>query len=179
MKKLLLITFALSTVACAKKDTTPTDATPPDDAVAAEGDESMAEEADKTIVEVAVAAGSFNTLAAALEAADLVDTLQGPGPFTVFAPTDEAFAALPEGALDGLLADPEALKKVLLAHVVEGKVMAADVGGLSSATAVSGDVLPIDTSNGVMIGKATVTQADIAASNGVIHVIDTVILPGG
>ncbi|MEM6993975.1 MAG: fasciclin domain-containing protein [Myxococcota bacterium] len=129
------------------------------------------------MVEVAVAAGSFNTLAQALTAADLVDTLQGEGPFTVFAPTDEAFAALPEGALDKLLADPAALKNVLLLHVVSGKVMAADVAGISEATAMSGGTLPIDTSAGVKIGAATVTQADVLASNGVIHVIDTVLLP--
>lgn len=143
-------------------------ATPADEAAPA---------ATKNIVEVAVEAGSFTTLATALEAAGLVETLQGPGPFTVFAPTDEAFAALPEGALDSLLADPEALKAVLLLHVVDGKVMAADVAGLSEATAMSGGVLPIDTSDGVKVGAATVVTADVEASNGVIHVIDTVLLP--
>jgi uncharacterized surface protein with fasciclin (FAS1) repeats len=132
----------------------------------------------KNIVEVAVEAGKFNTLATALEAADLVETLQGPGPFTVFAPTDEAFAALPEGALEGLLAEPEELKAVLLLHVVQGKVMASDVVNLEAATAVSGGTLAIDTSDGVKVGAATVVTTDIEASNGVIHVIDTVLLPG-
>ena len=139
--------------------------------------EDAAPEATKNIVEVAVEAGQFSTLATALEAAGLVETLQGPGPFTVFAPTDEAFAKLPEGALDGLLADTEKLKGVLLLHVVEGKVMAADVAGLKQATAVSGGTLPIDTSDGVKVGAATVVTTDIEASNGVIHVIDTVLLP--
>ncbi|MEM9462236.1 MAG: fasciclin domain-containing protein [Myxococcota bacterium] len=129
------------------------------------------------MVDVAVEAGQFETLAAALDAAGLVETLQGPGPFTVFAPTDEAFAKLPAGALDGLLAEPEKLKGVLLLHVVEGKVMAADVAGLKEATAISGGTLPIDTSNGVKVGAATVVTTDIEASNGVIHVIDTVLLP--
>ncbi|MCH9686174.1 MAG: fasciclin domain-containing protein [Deltaproteobacteria bacterium] len=133
--------------------------------------------ATSNIVEVAVEAGQFQTLAAALDAANLVETLQGPGPFTVFAPTDEAFAKLPEGALDALLANPEQLEQVLLLHVVSGKVMAADVTGLSEATAMSGGTLPIDTSNGVKVGDATVVKADIEASNGVIHVIDTVLLP--
>ncbi len=136
-----------------------------------------APEATKTIVEVAVDAGQFTTLAAALEAAGLVETLQGEGPFTVFAPTDDAFAKLPEGALDGLLANPEQLEAVLLLHVVDGKVTAADVGGLEQATAMSGGTLTIDTSDGVKIGAATVVSADVMASNGVIHVIDTVLLP--
>lgn len=174
-KTISLLCLALSTVACAAKDTPATPTQNPDEAATAEADAPVAP--DQNIVEVAVAAGSFTTLATALEAAGLVETLQGPGPFTVFAPTDEAFAALPEGALDALLADPEALKKVLLAHVVSGEVKAADVGGMSEATAMSGDVLPIDVSEGVKIGAATVTQADVMASNGVIHVIDTVILP--
>ena len=134
--------------------------------------------AENNIVEVAVAAGSFTTLATALEAAGLVETLQGDGPFTVFAPTDEAFAKLPAGALDDLLANPEKLKAVLLLHVVDGKVTAADVSGLSEATALSGGTLAIDTSDGVKVGGATVTQADVMASNGVIHIIDTVLLPG-
>jgi uncharacterized surface protein with fasciclin (FAS1) repeats len=130
------------------------------------------------IIEVATAAGKFNTLATALKAAGLIETLQGPGPFTVFAPTDEAFAKLPPGALDKLLADPKQLEAVLLLHVVSGKVMAADVAGMTEATAMSGGKLPIDASNGVKIGAATVTTADVAASNGVIHIIDTVLLPG-
>lgn len=140
--------------------------------------EAEAPESDKDIVEVAVGAGSFNTLAKALEAANLVDTLQSPGPFTVFAPTDEAFAKLPEGALEELLANPEQLEAVLLLHVVPGKVMAADVVNLSEAKAASGATLSIDASEGVKVGNANVTATDIEASNGVIHVIDTVLLPG-
>jgi uncharacterized surface protein with fasciclin (FAS1) repeats len=136
----------------------------------------------KDIVDTAVAAGSFTTLAKALTAADLVGTLRGPGPFTVFAPTDEAFAKLPAGTLDSLL-KPEnkaTLQRVLTYHVVPGKVPAADVMKVSSAKAVSGDSLPIAVSGStVMVDKARVVKTDIAASNGVIHVIDTVLLPPG
>ena len=131
----------------------------------------------KTIVGVASSTEGFSTLVAALKAADLVDTLNGEGPFTVFAPTDEAFAALPEGALDGLLADPQALANVLTLHVVAGKFEAADVAGLSEVTTVQGKVLDINTTDGVTVGGAKVIQADIAASNGVVHVIDRVLLP--
>lgn len=135
---------------------------------------------DKDIVETAVAAGSFNTLAKALTAADLVTTLKGKGPFTVFAPTDEAFAKLPAGTVESLL-KPEnkaKLQRILTYHVVSGKVLAADVVKMSSAKAVSGDTLKIATSAGkVMVDKATVVKTDIAASNGVIHVIDTVLMP--
>ena len=134
----------------------------------------------KDIVDTAVAAGSFKTLAAALKAAGLVDTLKGPGPFTVFAPTDEAFAKLPAGTVETLL-KPEnkaKLTRILTSHVVAGKVMAADAARLTSAKAVSGDTLTIAAQGGgVMIDKAKVVKTDIAASNGVIHVIDTVILP--
>lgn len=129
------------------------------------------------IVEVAVAAGSFKTLVAAVTAAGLGDTLSGPGPFTVFAPTDDAFAKLPEGTVDGLLKDIPALTKILTYHVVSGKVMAADAAKLSSAKTVEGSELKIDASSGVKINDATVTQADIEASNGVIHVIDSVLMP--
>ena len=136
----------------------------------------------KDVVDTAVAAGSFTTLAKALTAADLVATLKGPGPFTVFAPTDEAFAKLPPGTLENLL-KPEnkaMLRRVLTYHVVPGKVLAADVVKVSSAKAVSGDALPITGSGGtVMVDKARVVKTDIAASNGVIHVIDTVLLPQG
>jgi uncharacterized surface protein with fasciclin (FAS1) repeats len=136
----------------------------------------------KDIVDTAVAAGSFTTLAKALTAADLVATLKGPGPFTVFAPTDEAFAKLPAGTLDTLL-KPEnkaTLQRVLTYHVVPGKVQAADVMKVSSAKAVSGDSLPIAVNGStVMVDKARVVKTDIAASNGVIHVIDTVLLPPG
>ena len=134
----------------------------------------------KDIVDTAVAAGSFTTLAKALTAADLVATLKGPGPFTVFAPTDEAFAKLPAGTLDNLL-KPEnkaMLKRVLTYHVVPGKVLAADVAKVGSAKAVSGDALPIKVDgNDVTVGKARVVKTDIPASNGVIHVIDAVLLP--
>lgn len=130
------------------------------------------------IVETAVAAGSFTTLATALEAAGLVETLKGEGPFTVFAPTDSAFAQLPDGALESLLADPEKLSKVLTYHVVPGKVTSADVIALDSASTVNGKALPIDAEDGrVMIGDASVIQTDIQATNGVIHVIDAVLLP--
>ena len=130
------------------------------------------------IVGTAVAAGSFNTLAKALTAAGLVETLQGAGPFTVFAPTDEAFAKLPAGALDKLLADKAALRQVLLYHVVPGKVMAADVVKLSSAKTAAGPSARVQVMNGtVMINNAHVVKADVAASNGVIHVIDAVIMP--
>ncbi len=131
----------------------------------------------QTIVDVAVSNGSFNTLVTALKAAGLVETLAGEGPFTVFAPTDEAFAKLPEGALDSLLADNEKLTAVLTYHVVSGKVMAADVVSLDSATTLEGSDIAIDASEGVRINDATVVSADVEASNGVIHVIDTVLLP--
>jgi uncharacterized surface protein with fasciclin (FAS1) repeats len=132
------------------------------------------------IVDTAVAAGSFTTLAKALQAADLVGTLKGTGPFTVFAPTDEAFAKLPAGTLDTLLKpeNKDQLRRVLTYHVVPGKVMAADAAKLTSAKAVSGDAIAINARGGsVMVEKARVIKADIAASNGVIHVIDAVILP--
>ncbi len=133
--------------------------------------------APKDIVDTAVAAGSFKTLATALGAAGLVDTLKGKGPFTVFAPTDEAFAKLPAGTVEALLKDKAKLTKILTYHVVAGKVMAADVVKLKSAKTLEGQSLAIDASNGVKIGAATVTTADVVASNGVIHVIDTVLLP--
>ena len=136
----------------------------------------------KDIVDTAVAAGSFTTLAKALTAADLVATLKGPGPFTVFAPTDEAFAELPAGTVENLL-KPESkvmLRRVLMYHVVPGKMMAADVVKISSAKAVSGDMLSIKVNDGtVMVDQARVVKTDIAASNGVIHVVDTVLLPPG
>ena len=139
----------------------------------------MAQQPQADIVDTAVAAGSFTTLATALQAAGLVDTLKGDGPFTVFAPTDAAFAKLPAGTLDALLADPARLQAVLTYHVVPGRVTAADVATLSSATTVQGDPIAIDTSMGVRVNDAHVTQADVMASNGVIHVIDTVLLPPG
>jgi uncharacterized surface protein with fasciclin (FAS1) repeats len=131
----------------------------------------------KDIVDTAVAAGSFKTLATALEAAGLIDTLKGPGPFTVFAPTDEAFAKIPKADLDALIADKAKLTKVLTYHVVAGKVMAADVMKIKEAKTVQGQMVKVDTSSGVKINGANVVKADVEASNGVIHVIDSVILP--
>ena len=133
----------------------------------------------KDIVETAVAAGTFNTLAKALTAAGLIETLKGKGPFTVFAPTDAAFAKLPPAVLAGLLADKAKLTAVLTYHVVSGKVMAAQVVGMTEATSVQGGKIGIMVMGGkVMLNhSATVTATDIQASNGVIHVIDTVILP--
>ena len=129
------------------------------------------------IVETAVAGGSFKTLVAALTAANLVDTLKGTGPFTVFAPIDEAFDKVSAPTVQALLADLPKLTSILTYHVVPGLVMAADVAKLSSAKAVQGQAVSIDTSDGVRIDGATVTQADIVTSNGVIHVMDQVILP--
>lgn len=134
-------------------------------------------DATKDIVDTAVQAGNFTTLAKALTAAGLVDTLKGPGPFTVFAPTDAAFAKLPAGTLEALLADKAMLTKVLTYHVVPGHVMAADVMKLSSAKTVEGQSIRISKSGGVKVDNANVVKTDIVASNGVIHVIDTVILP--
>jgi uncharacterized surface protein with fasciclin (FAS1) repeats len=129
------------------------------------------------IVDTAASAGSFNTLVAAVKAAGLVDTLKGPGPFTVFAPTDDAFAKLPAGTVDALLKDIPKLTKILTYHVVSGKVMAADVVKLKSATTVEGSDVKIDASNGVKVNDSKVVTPDIAADNGVIHVIDAVLLP--
>lgn len=134
----------------------------------------------KDIVDVAVGAGQFNTLAAALKAAGLVDTLKGDGPFTVFAPTDSAFAKLPEGTVESLLKpeNKDKLIAVLTYHVVAGKVLASDVVKLKSATTVNGSDVKISLVNGgVMVDAANVVKTDIGASNGVIHVIDSVILP--
>jgi uncharacterized surface protein with fasciclin (FAS1) repeats len=129
------------------------------------------------IIDTAVKAGSFNTLVAAIKAANLVDTLKGAGPFTVFAPTDEAFAKLPEGTVDKLLKDIPKLTKILTYHVVSGKVLSGDVVKLKSATTVEGSDVKIDASNGVKVNDATVATADVAADNGVIHIIDTVLIP--
>lgn len=155
-------------------------------AVAACGGSSKSQSADPSeptaaakadLVDTAIAAGSFNTLVKAIQEAGLVDTLKGPGPFTVFAPTDEAFAKLPAGTVEGLLADKEKLIAVLTYHVVSGAVPAAEAAKLTSATSVQGGTLTIDASNGVKINDATVIQADVQATNGIIHVIDTVLLP--
>ena len=128
------------------------------------------------IVDTAVKAGNFKTLVAAVQAAGLVDTLKGPGPFTVFAPTDEAFAKIPKATLDGQLADKAALTKVLTYHVVPGKVMAKDVKAGKVKT-VQGQELTVSTSMGVMVDQSKVIATDVAASNGVIHAIDTVLMP--
>ena len=132
------------------------------------------------IIDTAVAAGNFKTLAAALTAAGLVDTLKGTGPFTVFAPTDEAFAKLPAGTVDALLKDVPKLKGILTYHVVSGKVMAADVLKMDgkSAKTVNGADVKISTQGGVKLnGKVNVTKTDIACTNGVIHVVDSVLMP--
>jgi len=132
----------------------------------------------KNIVEVAVSAGNFSTLVAAVEKAGLVGTLNGDGPFTVFAPTDEAFAKLPEGTVESLLNDIPTLTRILTYHVVPGKYMASDVISLESLKSVEGGYIPIKVEEGkVYVSTAMITAVDIEASNGVIHVIDTVILP--
>ena len=149
--------------------------------VAASGSTAIRAET-RDLVDTAVAAGSFKTLAKALDAAGLVTTLKGAGPFTVFAPTDEAFAKLPDGTLETLLKpeNKEKLRRILTYHVVPEKVMASDVVKLQSAKAVSGDTITVKVENGVVhVDNATVTSADVLASNGVIHVIDSVILPKG
>ena len=134
----------------------------------------------KNIVETAVGAGTFNTLVAAVKAAGLAETLSGTGPFTVFAPTDAAFAKLPKGTVEDLL-KPENKAKlagILTYHVVSGKVMAADIAGKKTdAKTVNGQNLMIDATKGVMVNNAKVTTADVVADNGVIHVIDTVVMP--
>ena len=136
----------------------------------------LAQDAD--IVDTAVAAGSFETLVAAVTAADLEDTLKGEGPFTVFAPTDDAFALLPEGTVPTLLENIPQLTSVLTYHVVPGEVMAADLTDGMTVTTVQGDTLTIGTTDGVTVNDVNVIEADIEASNGVIHVIDGVLLPG-
>lgn len=134
----------------------------------------------KDIVDTAVEAGSFNTLVTAVQAAGLVETLKGEGPFTVFAPTDEAFGKLPAGTVENLLKpeNKEQLQRILLHHVVSGKVMSADIAGKQLEVETAGGTkLAIDATDGVKVGGATVVRADVEASNGVIHVVDSVILP--
>ncbi|MBV9389058.1 MAG: fasciclin domain-containing protein [Chroococcidiopsidaceae cyanobacterium CP_BM_ER_R8_30] len=130
------------------------------------------------IVDIAVGAGSFQTLVTAVQVAGLVDTLKSPGPFTVFAPNDDAFAKLPPGTVQTLVQNIPQLTRILTYHVVPGKLMAADLAKLNSVTSVEGSEIRIDTSNGFEVKNATVIAPDIEASNGVIHVIDTVILMG-
>ena len=142
-------------------------------------DEETADEETADIVDTAVSVGDFTTLVAAVEAAGLLDTLKGEGPFTVFAPTDAAFAALPEGTVEGLLEDTEALTGVLTYHVVDGKVLAEDVVTLDSAETLNGQSITIEVVDGgvVLNGEAKVIVTDIQTSNGVIHVIDAVLIP--
>ena len=172
MKRTILLSLtavALAVSACSTAAPTPAPATPAPSMAAEMGD----------IVETATEAGTFTTLLTAATAAGLVETLQGEGPYTVFAPTDEAFAALPEGTLEGLLADPEALKQILLYHVVNGKVTSDQVVGLTSADSVAGPAIAIAVKDGTVYlnDSAKVVTTDIETSNGVIHVIDSVILP--
>jgi uncharacterized surface protein with fasciclin (FAS1) repeats len=129
------------------------------------------------IVETAVSAGTFKTLVQAVQAAELVETLSGEGPFTVFAPDDNAFAKLPAGTVESLVKDIPKLKDILTYHVVAGKVTSADVAGLPSAKTVQGKEVTIDTTDGVKVNEAKVIKADIEADNGVIHVIDSVLMP--
>lgn len=133
--------------------------------------------AKKDIVDTAVSAGSFTTLATALTEAGLIETLKGDGPFTVFAPTDEAFEKIPADQLKAILADKELLTSILTYHVVSGKVLAEDVVALDSATTVQGTDVAISTTDGVKVNDANVVKTDIMTSNGVIHVIDTVLVP--
>ena len=166
----LLAVFALVAAACGGDDSS--------EEPAASTTTTAAVEEMANIVEVAAGAGQFETLLAAATAAGLADTLANDGPFTVFAPTDEAFAALPEGTVEGLLEDPEALSEILLYHVVPGKVLAADVVSLTTATTVQGSDVAISVDgDSVRVDAANVVSTDIEASNGVIHVIDAVILP--
>ena len=182
------VTLSLGLAACGSDDSTD-EATPAETSSSAPATTEATEEAaGADIVDTAVAAGDFTTLAAALEAAGLVETLKGDGPFTVFAPTDDAFAALPEGTVDTLLEDPQGdLTDILTYHVVSGKVMAADVAGLDGQEVetlqgatftvnVDGDNVTLTDAAG---NTVNVTQTDIEASNGVIHVIDAVLMPTG
>jgi uncharacterized surface protein with fasciclin (FAS1) repeats len=175
----LLGALALGLAACGGDDDAESAAAEPAPAQPAPA-EPPAEMAAGDIVDTAVGAGSFTTLAAALEAAGLVETLKGDGPFTVFAPTDEAFAQLPAGTLDELLLpeNKDALTEILTYHVAEGSVASGDLSDGQMVTTLQGGELPVEIAGGsVAIGDATVTTPDVAASNGVIHVIDTVLLP--
>ena len=137
----------------------------------------MKMESGTDIVDTAISTGTFNTLVTAVKAAGLVETLKGDGPFTVFAPTDDAFAKLPQDKLNALLNDKDALKKVLTYHVVAGKVMSTDVVKLKSAKTVEGQSIKINSDDGVKINNAKVIMTDIITTNGIIHVVDEVILP--
>ena len=178
---LLVPVLAITIAACSTASSTPAASTPSPAATAAATPSPAPSSAPMAgdIVQTATEAGSFSTLLTAVEAAGLVETLQGEGPYTVFAPTDEAFAALPAGTLDGLLADTEALKKILLYHVVSGAVSSDQVVELTSADSVEGSPIAIAVKDGMVYlnDSAKVVTADVMASNGVIHVIDEVILP--
>lgn len=181
---LAIATAIAACSAAAAPSKSPTGASTPSPASTTAASPSIAPSASaaamtKDIVETATEAGSFKTLLTAVKAAGLVETLQGEGPFTVFAPTDAAFAALPAGTLDGLLKDPAALKKILLYHVVSGSVTSDKVVGLTSATSVEGSPIAITVKDGTVYlnGTAKVVTPDVMASNGVIHVIDKVLLP--
>jgi uncharacterized surface protein with fasciclin (FAS1) repeats len=169
----LLVVAGVAVVACGEEETTTTTAAPATTAPPT----TAPEVAD--IVDTAIAAGSFNTLVSLVQAAGLVDTLKGPGPFTVFAPTDEAFAAVPQETLDALAADPKgALTSVLTYHVVPGKVMSTDITDGMEATTVEGSTVKFTIKDGmVYVNDAKVVKADIVTSNGVIHVIDKVLIP--
>jgi uncharacterized surface protein with fasciclin (FAS1) repeats len=169
MFKTLLSLSLVLTAACSAQQAT----SKPTPAPAAKADQQPGDD----IVDIAVNAGQFKTLVAALQAAELDSALKGDGPFTVFAPTDAAFAKLPAGTVDALLQDKEKLTQILAYHVVSGKIMAADVGGLHSAKTLQGQSLAIDTSDGVRVGGANVVNTDVVASNGVIHIIDAVLIP--
>jgi transforming growth factor-beta-induced protein len=179
----LLVSLSLVLAACAPAAPAPTATPVPANTTAPEATSTTAPEpteAPQTIVDIAAADERFSTLVTAVQAAGLVETLQSEGPFTVFAPTNDAFAQLPEGALDELLANPAQLEQVLLYHVVPGKVMASDVVSLTSAETAPGIPVSITVDGDVVtVGGAQVTITDIEASNGVIHVIDSVILPPG
>jgi uncharacterized surface protein with fasciclin (FAS1) repeats len=180
-KVFIAATVALSLTAAACGSDSDDSAAPATEAPAASAAEGAEEAAAKDIVDTAVGAGSFNTLAAALTAAGLVDTLKGAGPFTVFAPTDDAFAALPAGLLDKLLLpeNKDVLTQILTYHVVPGTVMAADVKPGKVATVETSEIEIKVEGGKVMVNQANVTATDVKASNGVIHVIDAVILPPG
>lgn len=182
MKKLFCLMALLSTTTLSAGEKCPlsTAANNHDGATKLVATQKADKAAKKDIVDTAVGAGQFKTLVAAVKAAGLVDTLKGEGPFTVFAPTDEAFAKLPEGTVANLLKpeNKDKLTAILTYHVVSGKVMAADAAKLSTAKTVNGKELTIKAKDGkVMIDKATVVKTDIDASNGVIHVIDSVLMP--
>jgi uncharacterized surface protein with fasciclin (FAS1) repeats len=179
--RLAIAVMGLSLVAAACGDDADTTTADPATTTTVSGTETEATEGSEDIVDTAVAAGSFTTLAAALDAAGLVDTLKGPGPFTVFAPTDAAFDALPAGTVEDLLKpeNRERLREVLTYHVVADRVPAADVVELDEATTVEGSTISIDVRNSEVFLNDTVkvTATDIEASNGIIHVIDAVLLP--